>query len=396
MNIRGRHINVKPFVIIFLGALSAFGPFVMDMYAPVLPALKNWFGCSMTQVQLGLTSGMVGLAVGQLIFGPLSDKFGRRRPLICAMLLFIVSTFGCIFAADASQFVVMRLFQGLAGSGGVVLSRSIATDKYNGKQLTRMMSVVAAVNGIATVAAPIVGGLIAMIGGWKAIFWCLIMMAAVLLLGAVRMRECLSFTNLSAYGASSVKVMAEGLINSLKNRKYLHYVLTYMFSMGVLFTNIASAPFIMQNHYGLTTIHFSIVFGFNALTFAIASALIPKFKDNDAAIRFGTIGLVAMSALILVVFIRGTGFWVYETLIFMLNLMVGIVTTAANVSAMDSGRANAGSASALLGAIGYAFGGIVPALVGLGDMFIMTGMFFMLCSLLTLAMVLCSRKILES
>ena len=388
MVIKGRHINMKPFVVVFLGALSAFGPFVMDMYTPVLPSVQKWFGCSMTQVQLGLTAGLVGLAVGQLIFGPLSDKYGRRRPLICAMLLFIVSTVGCIFSSNASQFTVMRLFQGLAGSGGLVLSRSIATDKYRGKQLTRMMSVVAGVNGVATVAAPIVGGLIALIGGWRAIFWSLIVLASVLLIGAVRMRECLSFSNLSLYGASSAKVMAAGLVNSLRNRKYLLYVLTYMFSMGVLFTNIASAPFIMQTHYGLTTIHFSVVFGFNALTFAIAAAMIPKFRDNDRAIMFGTIGLIVISAVTLGLFVLGVGFWIYETLIFLLNLMVGIVTTASNVSAMDAGRANAGSASALLGAIGYAFGGVVPAMIGLGDMFIMSGMFFVLCSVLTFAMVI--------
>ncbi len=383
MRVKGKHIDTRPFILIFLGALSAFGPFVMDMYIPVLPSMEEWFDCPTSLVQLGLTTGLIGLAAGQLIFGPLSDRYGRRKPLICAMLLFIISTAGCIFSANVHQFIVMRLFQGLSGSGGVVLSRSIAADKYQGKQLTKMMSMIAAVNGIATVAAPIVGGLIALLGGWRAIFWSLIILATVLLIGAIRMRECLSFKNLSIYRKSSFNAVAEGFLDVLRNRMFLRYVLIYMFSMGVLFTNIASASFIMQDLYGLSSFHFSVVFGFNALTFAIASALIPRFRTNDAAISFGTIGLLVLSAMTLAAFLMKPGFWVYEALIFVLTLMVGIVTTASNVSAMDSGRDNAGVASALLGAIGNAFGGIIPAIVASGDMLIMTGAMFMLCSVLT-------------
>ena len=387
MRVKGKNIDTRPFILIFLGALSAFGPFVMDMYIPVLPSMEEWFDCPTSLVQLGLTTGLIGLAAGQLIFGPLSDRYGRRKPLICAMLLFIISTAGCIFSANVHQFIVMRLFQGLSGSGGVVLSRSIAADKYQGKQLTKMMSMIAAVNGIATVAAPIVGGLIALLGGWRAIFWSLIILAAVLLIGAIRMHECLSFKNLSIYRKSSFNAVAEGFIDVLRNRRFLRYVLIYMFSMGVLFTNIASASFIMQDLYGLSSFHFSVVFGFNALTFAIASALIPRFRTNDAAISFGTIGLLVLSALTMAAFLMKPGFWVYEALIFVLTLMVGIVTTASNVSAMDSGRDNAGVASALLGAIGNAFGGIIPAIVASGDMLVMTGAMFMLCSVLTAACV---------
>lgn len=378
------------FVLVYLGALSAFGPFVMDMYVPVLPAMQDWFDCPVSKVQLGLTTGLVGLAVGQLIFGPVSDRYGRKRPLICAMALFLISTFGCIFSANVHEFIIMRLFQGLAGSGGVVLSRSIATDRYRGKELTKMMSMIAAVNGVATVAAPIVGGLIALVGGWRAIFWSLIVLSAALLIGATRMDENLSFKNLSIYKSSSLKVITDGIYNILSNRRFLLYVLTYMFSMGVLFTNIASAPFLMQEHYGLSTLHFSIVFGFNALTFAIAAALIPRFKDNDAAIRFGTFALAGFSVLTAVVLFFKPGFWWYEIPVFILMLIVGIVSTASNVSAMDSGRDNAGVASALLGAIGYAFGGIVPAIVGMGDMFITTGALFLCSSLFTLICVLIS------
>mgnify|MGYP002444228279 CR=1 FL=1 len=122
--------NSRRFLLLFLGILSAFGPFIMDMYLPTLPAMADFFQTSSSMVQLGLTTSMIGLAAGQLIFGPLSDKYGRRSPLLLAMILFLLATLGCIFSHIISLFVVSRFLQGIAGAGGVVISRSIATDEY--------------------------------------------------------------------------------------------------------------------------------------------------------------------------------------------------------------------------------------------------------------------------
>ena len=134
--------------------LSAFGPFVMDMYLPTLPAMTGYFNTSSSMVQLGLTASMIGLAAGQLVFGPVSDKFGRRSSLLAAMILFLLSTAGCILSETILQFVALRLVQGIAGAGGVVISRSIAADKYAGHELAAMLAIIGAINGIATVAAP--------------------------------------------------------------------------------------------------------------------------------------------------------------------------------------------------------------------------------------------------
>lgn len=146
--------NSKGFILVFLGMLSAFGPFVMDMYLPTLPAMSDFFRTTSSRVQLGLTTSMVGLAIGQLVFGPLSDKYGRRSPLLVAMALFLISTVGCIFSRNISQFVALRFVQGVAGAGGVVISRSIATDKYSAHELAGMLATIGAINGIATVVAP--------------------------------------------------------------------------------------------------------------------------------------------------------------------------------------------------------------------------------------------------
>lgn len=168
--------NSRRFLLLFLGVLSAFGPFIMDMYLPTLPAMADFFHTSSSMVQLGLTTSMIGLAAGQLIFGPLSDKYGRRPPLLLAMILFLLATVGCIFSHTISQFVTSRFLQGIAGAGGVVISRSIATDEYSGQQLAGMLAVIGGINGIATVIAPIGGGILAQITSWQGIFICLFFM----------------------------------------------------------------------------------------------------------------------------------------------------------------------------------------------------------------------------
>lgn len=137
--------NSQLFILVFLGMLTAFGPFVTDMYLPTLPAMTDFFHTTSSQVQLGLTASMIGLAIGQLFFGPLSDKYGRRLPLIVAMFLFLFSTAGCLFSETIMQFVGWRLIQGIAGAGGIVISRSVAADKYSGRELAKMLAVIGAI-----------------------------------------------------------------------------------------------------------------------------------------------------------------------------------------------------------------------------------------------------------
>ena len=165
-----RNTNSKIFLLILLGSLTAFGPLVTDMYLPSLPSMTDYFGTQASMVQLGLTSSMIGLALRQLFFGPLSDWYGRRPPLLVAMSLFIVSTVCCIFSATIEGFIFFRLIQGIAGAGGIVVSRSIATDRFTGKELAKAMAIIGAINGIAPVASPVLGGFLTDSIGWKGIF----------------------------------------------------------------------------------------------------------------------------------------------------------------------------------------------------------------------------------
>lgn len=237
--------NSKTFILVFLGMLTAFGPFVTDMYLPTLPAMSDFFNTTSSMVQLGLTTSMVGLAVGQLFFGPLSDKYGRRSPLIIAMMLFLVSSIGCIYSQTIMQFVGFRLIQGIAGAGGIVISRSIAADKFSGRELGKMLAIIGAINGVAPIAAPMGGGMLADSVGWQGIFWCLFGLGVILLAGSFHLSESLPQENRKA---AKWKDVYRSFGTVLRNRQYVCYILQFGFAQGVLFANIASAPLRLLAH----------------------------------------------------------------------------------------------------------------------------------------------------
>lgn len=363
----------KVFILVFLGMLTAFGPFVTDMYLPTLPAMSEYFHTTSSMVQLGLTASMIGLAAGQLLFGPLSDKYGRRLPLIISMILFAVATIGCIYSYTIMQFVGWRLIQGIAGAGGII-SRSVAADKYSGRELAKMLALIGAINGVAPVAAPMGGGFLAGSVGWTGIFWCLFVLGIILLLGSIHFEESLPVEDRKEKSWRSV---FRSFIDVLRNSSYVCYTLQFGFAQGVLFANIASAPFIMQQHYGFSPLMFSICFGINAIFIVISAASAIKFRRLEQALHYGSTRMVVVSALLLVALVLDCNFWIYELLLIGLLSMLGLTFTASNTLTMDCEHNNAGMASALLGALEFAFGGIVSPLVGLGYIMVSTGIIFL-------------------
>lgn len=382
--------NSKTFVLILLGMLTAFGPFVTDMYLPALPAMAEYFHTSSPMVQMGLTTSMVGLAAGQLLFGPLSDKYGRRTPLLAAMWLFIGSTLLCVFSTSIGQFVTMRFVQGIAGSGGIVISRSVATDKFSGRDLARMLALIGAINGIAPVVAPIIGGTFTDVIGWQGIFCILLALGCVLLAGSFRLRESLPAERRSAVAWSDI---FRSFAKVLRNRRYLGYILQLGFAQGVLFAYIASSPFIMQEHYGFTAFQFSICFAINALAIGGAAAFSIRFRHPERSTLTGCMGMIFFAAAEAAALAMDCNFWIYELLLFALLFAMGLTFTSSTTLAMECAREHAGTASALLGAVCFAFGGIVSPLVGIGNTLVSTGAVFVVCALCSW---LCIRLILRS
>lgn len=377
--------NSRIFLLILLGMLTAFGPFVTDMYLPSLPAMGDYFNTTSSMVQLGLTTSMIGLAVGQVLFGPLSDRYGRRVPLLVAMWLFLVSTVCCLFAQDIQQFVAFRLIQGVAGAGGIVISRSVATDKYSGKELAKMLAVIGAINGVAPVVAPVIGGVFTELIGWQGIFCILLGLGVILLMGSYHFRESLPKEHrlVSEWSDTfrSFKVV-------LQDRRYIFYVLQMAFAQGVLFAYISSSPFIVQQHYGFSALAFSLCFAVNAVAIGVAAALSVKFRRSVNCTLTGCVGMLIAAVGECVALRSGCSFWVYESLLLVLLFMMGMTFTSTTILAMECQRDNAGTASALLGAVCFAFGGIVSPLVGIGDILASTGIIFVISALCSLGCIL--------
>jgi len=387
--------NSVTFLYLLLGSLTAFGPLVTDMYLPALPAMTERFHTSMPMVQLGLTFSMIGLAAGQLLFGPLSDKYGRRPLLLVSMTVFILSTIGCIFSPTIHWFVALRLLQGIGASGGIVISRSVAADKFSGRELAKAMAIIGAINGIAPVAAPVAGGFFTDIIGWQGIFIILLCIGFILLAAEVAYRETLPAARRSAEVAyretlpaarrsdEGLKRLALNFGKVLGNKKFLFYVLQFGCASGVLFGNIASSPFIMQQHYGFSPLVFSVFFAVNSVAIGIAAALSVKFRRTESATFYGSLLMVAFSAAEFAALALSAPFWVYEMLLFAILFSLGLTFTSTTTLAMNLARDNAGTASAVFGAAGFAFGGLVSPLVGLGDMLTTTGIVFLAGSLLS-------------
>lgn len=325
--------NNKIFLLIFLGMLTAFGPFVSDLYLPNFPSMVSYFHTDIAVIQLGLTFSMIGLAVGQLIFGPLSDRDGRKKPLTYAMAIFIATTIMCVFASNVTIFNVLRLLQGIAGAGGIVISRSIATDAFNGRELLKMLAVIGAINGIAPVCAPVAGGAILAATDWRGIFVILTFIGIVLLAGSFYFKESLPTDKRTD---KSLIATFKLFIPVCKNSRLMLYVMQQGFAVFILFGNISSSPFIIQDHYGFSALGFSVIFGINAIAIGLASALSVKFKHPENCVAVSCIGMLIASIAEGIILYLGASFWYYEIALFILLFMMGFTFTASTTIALNS------------------------------------------------------------
>lgn len=368
--------NSELYLLLMVGAISAFGPFVTDFYLPALPSLNEYFHTTASLVQLSLTFSMVGLAVGQLVIGPLSDKYGRKSPLLLSLVAFSVSTLGCLYAPDIYWFIFFRLIQGLAGAGGLVISKSIATDLYEGKELTRFFSMLSSVQGLAPICAPVLGGFLLEVTNWKGIFWILFVIGLALLVTLLFFKESLP---LAARREGSVWVAFRHYVPVLGHGRFMCYVLVQAFAMGVMFTYIAASPFIFQSHYGLSPVAYSLCFGANAVAVMLGSLTVSFFRSATQAMRVGVVGFGLISLLVASVLISGAPVMIVEGCLFVFMIFLGLILPSSTMLALDLERANSGNASAVLGFLMFLFGGVLSPLTGLGDMLQTTSLIMVLC-----------------
>ena len=247
------------YTVVVLGLLTMFGPLSLDLYLPALPQLADDRGVSASAAQLSITACLVGLAVGQLVAGPLSDRLGRRRPLMLGLLAYLLASVACALAPSVTVLVVLRLIQGLVGAAGIVISRAIARDLYSGRELMIFFSRLLLIAGLAPVIAPILGGQLSRVMSWRGIFGVLAVFGAVLLLaGWFGLRETLPPERRIV---GRFRRTLHGYNTLVHDRFFVGCALSSGLAGASMFAYIAGSTFVLQRIYGMSPQGFSLVFG---------------------------------------------------------------------------------------------------------------------------------------
>ena len=363
MTNRGRAILVA-----FLGIMSTMAPLATDMYLPALPELSAEFSASTSATQLTLTMTLLGMAVGQIFLGPLSDIYGRRRPLFFGMIAFALVSAGCFFAGSIEPFLAFRFLQGFAGASGIVIARAIARDVAEGVELTRFLSVLMLVNGLAPILAPVAGGQILILGSWRIIFAVLAAIGILLALWTLKTRETLPAEKRQASMAASFHAFPA----LLRDRYFFGHCLVQCFVFGAFFSYISGSSFVFQNIYGVSAQEYSLIFG-GIGTGLFLAGLLParlagRVKDI-VMLKASLLVPLAGSALLLAAF--ATGFAplaLVIVLLFFTIVPLAVMGTASFSLALSRQGKNAGAASALIGFFSMVLGGLMMPFVGIaGD-----------------------------
>lgn len=362
---------MKVFIPATLGMLTAFGPFVTDFYLPVLPEMTGYFHTTPALASMSLTAGMIGLAAGQLFIGPLTDKYGRKRILVGSMLLFVVASLLCIFSGDIFMFNAMRVLQGLAGAGGIVIAKSMSADMYTGRELASFMALLGAINGIAPVCAPVVGGLMAGVTSWTGVFAVILAVGIVLMVCSMFLPETLQPAN--RIRKSVIKVYGN-LFRVFRNSRFTLSVMAEMACFFMFFAYIASSPFIMQQVYNLSPLGYSLCFGLNALMIGVGAAMATRFRSQGTCLRFGGLGMLAGTLLLAFLLNTAMPLWIVMLAYIYTLICFGLMQPPLTAIALDSERDNAGAASAIFGASGFVAGALSSPLVGIGDITVTSGL----------------------
>jgi len=353
-------------LIIILGAMTSFAPLATDMYLPALPTLQRVFGTSSLAVQATLSAFFAGFAAGQLVFGPITDRFGRRPPLYAGLLLFVAASIGCALAPTVEILTGLRFVQAFGACAGGVISRAMVRDLFDPRESARVYGGLMLVTGLAPMLAPLIGGHLLLFFGWPSIFFVMAGLALLCLLAAhlrlpeTHRPETVHTLNVLRIGASYGRLLA--------HRAYLGFALTSACCMGGVFAYIGGSPFVFIELHHIPSEHFGWIFGANAAGFVVMAQvngrLVQRFSP-ETLLRAGTSTQVAAAlALLAAAWTDFAGIWGIGLPLFVFIATIGLVLPNAAALAMAPHGANAGLASALLGVLQFGAGGAVVLLVG--------------------------------
>jgi DHA1 family bicyclomycin/chloramphenicol resistance-like MFS transporter len=359
----------RPVLITILGTLTAFGPLSIDMYLSGLPELASDLDVSASLAQLTLTACLLGIAVGQIIGGPISDARGRRGPLLAGLLVYIGASLVCAVAPSITVLIAARLLQGLAGAFGIVIAQAIVRDLHAGREAVRLFAALMLVNGVAPILAPVAGAALLTVAGWRAVFVVLAAFGAVLLAVVFRwLGETLPRDERRAGGlASTLRTFRE----LLADRVFLGCVLSGGLVFSSLFSYIAGSPFVLQDVYGVSPLVFGVIFGINGVGIMLGGRVSARLSEHHAPDRLFAAGLIASTtggAVLLVSVLAGAGLAGVLPSLLIVTSSVGLIFPNAIALALRGHPNTAGAAGGLFGLAQFSFGALAAPLVGIaGD-----------------------------
>jgi DHA1 family bicyclomycin/chloramphenicol resistance-like MFS transporter len=351
---------------IVLGLLSVVGPLAIDMYLPALPAIGADLGATDARIQQSLMAFLGAFAIGQLIYGPLSDMFGRKPPLYFGLGLFVLASIGSAFAPNAEVLIVFRFLQGLGACASMSLPRAIVRDNYTGAPAAQLMSLIMLVFSVSPILAPLSGSLVIAFADWRAMFWVMTgvgVLALLLLTFALKETRPKEARLDSGLGSA---VRAYGTL--LRDGRFLGLTLIGTFGMSSFMAFLGNSSFVYIDHFGLTPTQYSLAFSVNAVSFFAASqatgTLVGRFGLNRVVKVAVTGYAVAMLALFAAVLGGADSVWVMGGFMFVAFGFLGLVLPTTGVLAMEEQGEIAGSASALMGTVQMVVASVVMGIVG--------------------------------
>jgi len=368
---------------LLLGTVSATGPLAIDLYLPALPQMKTQFATTASLMQLSITACLIGLALGQLIAGPLSDQYGRRKPLIIGFILFGLVSLAMAFIHSVALLIILRFIQGLAGATGQVLARAVARDLFSGERLTHFYALLNTVNGVFPIIAPIIGGFMIRYVDWQAIFILLAIIGIVIAIAvAVGLHESLPVDQRQT-GGFNASLVAMGKLTVQPS--FWPLILATGLVYGALFSYISASTFVFQTGFGMAPQTFSLLYAFNGLGIVVGSNLPGRLAghfSNRQQVTGLLLAATTASGILLISLLFPANVWLVAGLILILVILIGALLTLTVTIIMDQATHNAGSASAVIGLSQDACGGIVSPLVGVsGSSYAAMSVMLLVCSL---------------
>jgi DHA1 family bicyclomycin/chloramphenicol resistance-like MFS transporter len=350
---------------IILGLLSAMGPFAIDMYLPSLPSIGASLHASAASVQLTLTVFFIAVSAGQLLYGTLSDMYGRKPPLYFGLAVFALGSVGCALAPGIGTLIVCRFIEGLGACGGMVIPRAVVRDLHTGIEATRLMSLLMLVFSISPLLAPLTGSFIIQAGGWRWVFWAVLLatlagLAVLTTLHETRLKEQRRSTTLAGALTAYRRLLGD--------RRFLAMTLLGSLGTASFFIYLSNSPFVLIEHYHLSPRLYSLAFSVNAMSFfgaAQMNAWLASKHGLPALVRRAATGYAAAMVTLLALFAAGVDrLEVLAALLFIGYGFLGVLGPTSAVLAMDEHGEIAGAASALMGTLQFACGSLLMTVVG--------------------------------